>query len=25
MTYDLSNLNERELFEVLASGPMPRY
>ncbi|MCU0263406.1 MAG: hypothetical protein MUF09_06995 [Candidatus Nanopelagicales bacterium] len=25
MTYDLSNLSERELFEVLAAGPMPRY
>lgn len=25
MTYDLSNLNEHELFEVLAAGPMPRY
>jgi hypothetical protein len=25
MTYDLSNLNERELFEVLAAGPLPRY
>jgi hypothetical protein len=25
MTYDLSSLNERELFEVLAAGPLPRY
>jgi hypothetical protein len=25
MTYDLSNLNDREIFEVLASGPLPRY
>jgi hypothetical protein len=25
MTYDLSTLDERELFEVLAAGPLPRY
>jgi hypothetical protein len=25
MTYDLTSLNERELFEVLAAGPLPRY
>jgi len=25
MTYDVSNLSEKELFEALASGPLPRY
>jgi hypothetical protein len=25
MTYDLSNLNDAEIFAVLASGPLPRY
>lgn len=25
MTYDLSHLNDQEIFEVLASGPLPRY
>jgi hypothetical protein len=25
MTYDLSHLDDQEIFEVLASGPLPRY